>query len=160
MSVNTKSVQGRRKLSFESLDEAVADAERLVASPRVTMLGNLSLGQILAHLAIPINGAIDGFDIKGPWIIRTLLGPRIKSSILNKGMSPGAKLPKKFHAELFPRRVSAEQGLEMYRKAVARLKTERMTADHPFMGPMCHEDWDRLSRRHAELHLSFAVPHE
>lgn len=157
MAVDTKAVQGRRSLSFASLDEVVADAERLVASPHVTMLGNLSLGQILAHLAVPVNGAIDGIDRKAPWFIR-LLGPWFKSRILSKGMPPGFKLPKGVEAEMFPAVDSAEQGLAILREAVARLKTERMNASHPILGKLSHDEWSRLHRRHAELHLSYAVP--
>ena len=160
MTVDTAKVQGRRSLSFASLDEVVAEAERLVAARDVEMLGNLSLGQILAHLAIPINGAIDGVEAKGPWVIRTFLGPWIKARIARKGMSPGFQLPRKFVKDFFPENVSAEQGLERLRKAVERQKSERMTSDHPMMGPMSHEEWERLHRRHAELHLSFAVPRD
>ena len=160
MAVDTAKVRGRRPLSFASLDEVVAEAERLVAARDVEMLGNLSLGQILAHLAIPINGAIDGVKVKGPWVIRTFLGPWIKARIARKGMSPGFQLPAKFAKDFFPENVSSAQGLEMLRKAVARQKTERMTSDHPMMGPMSHEDWERLHRRHAELHLGFAVPRD
>jgi hypothetical protein len=46
MPVDTKTVPGRRELVFRSLDEVVADAETLVASPNTKMLGNwpLSIG--------------------------------------------------------------------------------------------------------------------
>jgi hypothetical protein len=33
-----------------------------------------------------------------------------------------------------------------------------MTARHPVLGKLTHEEWTQLHLRHAELHLSFAVP--
>ena len=48
--VNAKTVPGRRTVRFNSLDEVVADAERLVASPETKMLGNWPLEKLLMHL--------------------------------------------------------------------------------------------------------------
>ena len=45
MPVATAKVEGRRKLDYQSLDEVVADAERLSAGT-LTTLGNWSAGQI------------------------------------------------------------------------------------------------------------------
>jgi len=61
MSVDTGTVQGRRELNSGSLDEVVADAEKLVASA--------------------INGSIDGTSAKAPWLVR-LLGPLMKGRVL------------------------------------------------------------------------------
>lgn len=40
MTVDTKTVQGRRELKFQSFDEVLADAEKLVSSPNTKTLGN------------------------------------------------------------------------------------------------------------------------
>ena len=93
MPVDTKIAQGRRGLRFASLDEVVADAETLVASPNTKMLGNWSLGHLLAHLTVGINGSIDGYPAKAPLIAR-LVGPLIKRRFLTKPMPSGFKLPK------------------------------------------------------------------
>lgn len=155
--VNTKSVQGRRALRFTSLDDVVADAERLVASPDTRMLGNWPLDKLLMHLASAINHSIDGFSAQAPWFIR-LAGPLIKSTMLNRQMRAGFKLPKKVEPDFFPSAASNQEALDSLRKAVARLKNERMTARHPVLGKLTHEEWTKLHLRHAELHLSFAVP--
>ncbi len=47
MTIKTKSVQGRRELSFSNLEDIVADAERLVSSTRTRTLGNWPLTQLL-----------------------------------------------------------------------------------------------------------------
>ncbi len=157
MPVDTKSVQGRRKLNFASLDEVVADAEKLVASPNSKVLGNWPLSQLITHLARGINGSIDGSAAKAPWFLR-IVGPFIKGRLLKKRMPSGFKLPKDVEVRFFPAADSPQEALEGLRRAVGRLKTERMTARHPILGKLTHEEWTQLHLRHAELHLSFAEP--
>jgi hypothetical protein len=157
MTVDTKTVQGRRELTFESLDEVVVDAEKLVASPSTKMLGNWPLSQLLTHLATAINGSIDGTSAKAPWLIR-LVGPLLRGRFLRNEMSPGFKLPKDVEVGFFPAVGSPQEALERLRVAVGRLKTEKMMTRHPVLGKLIHEEWTRLHLRHAELHLSFAVP--
>ena len=89
--VDCTKVQGRRALSFGSLEEALAEAEGLVAVGNVKMLGNHSLGQLLAHLGIAIDSSIDGFSGRAPWFIR-LATKIIKGRILKKGTRPGFRL--------------------------------------------------------------------
>jgi hypothetical protein len=157
MSVDTKTVQGRRELDFGSLDEVLADAERLVAFPGTKILGNWPLSQLLTHLATMINGSIDGTSAKAPWFIR-LVGPLLKGRVLKNKMSPGFKLPKDVEVRFFPAKTSPQEALEQLRTAVGRLQNERMTTRHPILGKLTHEEWTRLHLRHAELHLSFAIP--
>lgn len=156
MTVDTKTVPGRRELTFASLDEVVADAEKLVASPSTKMLGNWPLSQLLTHLTTAINGSIDGTSAKAPWFIR-LIGPLMKGRFLRNKMSPGFKLPKDVEVGFFPAAGSPQEALEKLRTAVGRLQNERMTTRHPVFGKMTHEEWTQLHLRHAELHLSFAV---
>src|ERR1700685_3842011 len=157
MAVKTATVQGRRKLTFQSFDEVLADSESLVASPNTRMLGNWPLSQLLMHLASTISGSIDGISGRAPWFIRRL-GPIVKRRIFKNGMSPGFQLPKDREATAFPAASSPQEAIEKLRAAVGRLKQEQMTARHPFFGKLTHEEWTRLHLRHAEMHLSFAAP--
>ena len=157
MPVNTKIVQGCRELKFGSLDEVVVDAEQLVASPNTRVLGNWPLSQLLTHLTTAINGSIDGIPAKAPWFIR-LIGPLIKRRILKNGMSPGFRLPKAAEAGFYPIVASPQVALEGLRAAVGRSHTEQMIAPHPVLGKLTHKEWTQMHLRHAELHLSFAVP--
>ena len=157
MSVNSKMVQGRRKLRFASLNEVVDDAERLVAAPNAKTLGNWPLDQLLSHLAIAINGSIDGITGKAHLAIR-LAGPFLKGWVFKRGMSPGFRLPKNLEAVAFPPGSSSEEALEKLRLAVQRTQSEKMTARHPVFGKLTHEEWLQFHLRHAELHLSFAIP--
>jgi hypothetical protein len=157
MPVDTKHARGRRTLRFTTLDAMLADAERLVASPNTKMLGNWPLGQLLTHLTLAMNSSIDGISARAPWFIR-MLGPVIKWRVLSHGMSAGFKLPKQVEADSFPAAASSRDALEEFRSAVGRVQREKMTAIHPVMGRVTHEEWMQFHLRHAEMHLSFAVP--
>lgn len=67
MAVDTKKVIGRRSLHFASLDEILAEAERLAAG-RHRQLGNWTLGQILMHLARAGEAYIDGTPDRPGWL--------------------------------------------------------------------------------------------
>lgn len=156
MPVDVKQVPGRRRLRFTALDEIVHDAERLVAAENVRTLGNWPLDRLLTHLAIAVDGSIDGISGQAPGMIR-LLGPLLKRWVLKRGMSPGFRLPKQLEAVAFPAGSSPDEALRKLRSAVARTETERMTARHPVFGKLSHAEWEQFHLRHAELHLSFAI---
>ena len=86
MSVNTKSVVGRRTLSFHRLTDIVADAEMLVSSTTTRTIGNWPLSQLLSHLASTIDNSIDGFPSKAPLFIR-IIGPFLKKGMLTNPRS-------------------------------------------------------------------------
>ena len=154
--VETRSVAGRRKLSFGSLEEILADAERVAAGPHRT-LGNWTAGQVFRHLATVMNGAIDGVPTRPPWYIRTM-ARLMKKWILSHTMRAGIKLPPDAAAHLVPPATTTEDGLNMLRRAIHRLQTETKREPSPFLGPLTRAEYDQLQMRHAELHLSFLVP--
>ena len=156
MTVNPKTVQGRRNLEFSSLDQIVADAERLVAANNTQTVGNWSLSHLLSHLAMTVNSSIDGFTMKAPLFVRIIV-PFFKKGALRNRMSPGIQLPKSALAVAYPEVASAQMALDQLRQAIARTKSERMEATHPAFGRMTHDEWVILHLRHSEMHLSFAV---
>ena len=158
MPVISKTVQGRRDVSFQTLDDIVADAEKLVASPKSRTIGNWPLVKLIKHLSQTIHNSIDGFQSKAPLWIR-LIVPLFKGRILNAPkMSPGINLPKAAVASAFPDAGSLQEALDDLRRAVARTKSERMEAMHPAFGKMTHDEWNTLHLRHSDMHLSFALP--
>ena len=103
MSVDSKSVRGRRQLSYASFDELLADADRLNAQ-RHANLGQLA-AELLGHLAATINASMDGITgvkVKPPLMMR-LLGPLLKGRVLRKGLSPGIRLSKSVEKAPIPR---------------------------------------------------------
>ena len=157
MPVNAKTVEGRRDVSFHTMDDIVSDAEKLVSSSTTRTIGNWPLDKLIMHLSQTVHGSIDGFQSKAPLMIRLIM-PFFKSKIINaKELKPGISLPKATIPAAYPDAVSLNAALDDLRRAVQRTQTEKMTANHPAFGKMTHEEWNTLHLRHSEMHLSFAV---
>jgi hypothetical protein len=156
MPVNTAKVDGRRILNYTSLQDVLADAERL-SSGKVKSLGNWSPGQIYRHLAKAYNGSIDGFDGSFPWYIRVMAG-LFKRKLIAGAMPPGIKLPGEFAKGVIPEITSTEDGLADLRAAIAWLEQEPRRAASPVFGNLTKEEWDQIHLNHAKLHMSFLVP--
>jgi hypothetical protein len=156
MPIATARVAGRRQLKFSTLDDILADVERLNQG-KVRSLGNWSPGQNLKHLAIAMNGCLDGIDAKAPLLIRVLASSFLKKRILTRPMSAGFHLPRSA-AALLPPETSWDDGVQAVRTALLRMKAEGQRHPHPLLGTLTREQWDQLHCRHCELHLSFLVP--
>jgi hypothetical protein len=156
MAIETKTVTGRRTLHFETLDDILAEVDRLDRGP-VKSLGNWTPGENLSHIAQTMTCSIDGFHFKMPWMLR-LFCKVMRGRLLSMQMPAGFKLSKKGAADLDPPPTEWGDGVRLLRTAVERLKREEQRAPSPAFGVMTREQWDRLHCRHAELHLSFVVP--
>lgn len=156
MTVATKSVEGRRTVHYESLDDLLADAERL-AGGEVRMLGNWTLGQVLGHLAAALDASIDGFPGKMPWPIRIIAKLFMRKMLLQGPLKPGFKLPPQAEAKMVPQEMSVAEGLSKLREAIERQGRETNRARHLALGNITREQWTQAHLRHAELHMSFAV---
>lgn len=155
MSVDTKKATGRRKLRFQSLDDVLADVDRLAMAP-VRPLGNWSLGQVCQHLAETMNRSIDGFEFQASLPIR-IVARLAKRWILTRGFGPGFRLPRQA-VGMLPAPTDTQAGVRALRASVTRLLQETRRARSPVFGPMTVEEWTQLHLRHSELHLSFIVP--
>lgn len=155
MAINTKRVKGRVSLHFDTLDEMLAYAERLVQSG-TKQLGNWSLGQNLEHLALIQIASIDGYPpgVQFPWPVRFLLKHLFKKWLLRRGFPPSGPNVK----TLTPEPIDAAVALEHLRTATARVQSEGKRVANPGFDEMTLEEWNQLYLRHAELHLGFCVP--
>jgi hypothetical protein len=156
MPVKTAKVDGRRTLDYASLDEVLADADRLGSGP-IKELGNWSAGQIFRHLALAYNGSIDGLAINFPWYLR-MMARIFKEKLLAGPMPPGYDLPSEGAKAVRPLPTSTEEGLAELHAAVARLQRESRRARHPVFGELTKEQWNQIHLNHARLHMSFLVP--
>ncbi len=156
---NTKKVTGRRSVKFDSLEEAVSDAERVTAGPHET-LGNWDAAQNLDHLAIPIEWAVDGYPagFKVPLPLK-LLGPLLAGRFLSKGFPAGIK-PDENTAKLFAPRegVTLDQALPRLKAAVEKFRANQTIPKNPLIGKLNKAQWEQFMCRHCELHLSFLLP--
>ena len=158
MTVDTRKVTQRRELHYDSYDDLLADAERL-ATGDVRTVGNWTLGQIFQHLAKAMDSAIDGTDMKFPWLMKKVfLLFMNKEKMLSETIRAGFKIPEKGQAQFSPEpSVSTEDGLVLLRAAVQRSQSETSRAEHPAFGELTCDEWDGFNLRHAELHMSFAI---
>jgi Protein of unknown function (DUF1569) len=156
MPVNTAKVEGRRTVDYASLQEVLADAERL-GSGNAKAIGNWSAGQVFRHLARAFDGSIDGLPGTFPWHIRTLAA-LFKNKLIAGPMPPGIKLPSDLAAVVMPEPTSTEEGLAELRAAIARLEQEPHRAKNPVFGELTNDEWNRIHLNHAKLHMSFLVP--
>lgn len=163
MPIDTGKVSGRRTLRFNSLDEALADAERIAAADKagtLKRLGNWSPGTIFAHVAAFASYPYDGYPaaLAGPpWIIRLILKLR-KGTYLHKGLPAGVKIPKVDGGTVATEPVATEDGLRRLHAAFERMKRTPPATPNVIFGPLTHDEWMQLQCRHAELHFSFLVP--
>lgn len=154
--IKTGKVKGRRKLRYNSLDEILADAERMVAVHAPTV-GNWSKGQIFRHLAELMHASIDGFPFQPPWFAK-VIGRLTKPYWLRFPMPAGIQLPRKRAAKFIPDPQGDEEGLAFLRETIARMRREPKRVPSPLIGKLSTAQWEQFHCRHAELHMSFIVP--
>jgi Protein of unknown function (DUF1569) len=158
--VDTGKVPGRRILRFESIDQVMADVERLAEAQRagrLRQLGNWTLGQTLRHLACWAEYSYTGTPLKVPLLLRWILRFR-KRKFLYEPMRAGARIPGVPGGTLATEPTPLEDGLGRLRRVMERLKAEAPTKPHAILGPLSHDEWIAMHLRHAELHLGFFVP--
>lgn len=147
-----------RTLNFSSVDDVLAEVERLVAADRAGALrtaGSWTLGQSFGHLANWIEYGYEGFPFKVPWIMRIVLRMFLRG-ILRKKMKPGARIPGASAGTYGVEPMSTDEGARRFRAALDRLKRgEPARFDSPAFGKMSEADRLLLNLRHAELHLGF-----
>jgi hypothetical protein len=152
----------RRTLRFESIDDVLNEANRLVEAERegrLTRVGNWPVGQTLGHLATWANFALDGYPdaVIAPLPVRMILR-LMRNRILTRGMTPGVKIHGIPGGTLGLDALPADEGLRRLRAALERLRGNAPTIPNPVFGRLTHEQWIQLNLRHAELHLGFHVP--
>jgi hypothetical protein len=152
----------RRKLRFETVDDALAEAERLAAAEREGCLGragNWSLGRTLGHLATWANFAFDGYppEVCAPLPVRVIL-KLVRNRIIEQGMTPGVKVGRVPGGTVGTDELTPDEGLRRFRTAMERLRASAPTGVNPVFGRLTHEQWIKLNLRHAELHLGYQLP--
>ncbi|QDV41263.1 hypothetical protein Enr13x_11010 [Stieleria neptunia] len=146
-----------RKLRFESIAAALAEAERLAASETRTT-GQYSLGQIFEHLARTFEVVLKEREMPPSPLPMRVLSRLIRPMVLRKAMT-GFKLPSKAQSVLWTSEaVSTEDGLQHLREAYEKFKATDPLPAHVFFGSMTRAQHDALQCRHFEGHLGFVHP--
>src|SRR5437588_6495629 len=141
MPVDTGKVAGRRVLHFDSLDQMLAEVDRLVDAERkgrLRRLGNWALGQTLGHLATWIEYSYTGCPLKPPFFIRWILRLQ-KKKFLRGPMRAGVRIPRVEGGTLGIDPMPLDEALPRFRRAAERLKTEPPTKPSPAIGMLTHD---------------------
>jgi len=159
MPVDTKTAD-RRDLRLSTLDDLRAELDRVQTAHDTASLrhtGNWTPGQILQHLAIFMECALDGFPGRAPFFVRWIAIPLFKKkAVSGVPMPPGFKLPKQASFMLPGDATTFEQGMDRLRSVLARLDAdEKFTQPSPLLGRLSHEQWVRIQLGHASMHLGF-----
>jgi len=158
--VDTAKRADRRTLRFESIDQALAEADRLSEAERASRLvalGNWTLGQALGHLAVWAEYSYTGAPARPPLPIRLLLRLQ-KKKFLSSPMKAGIRIPRVEGGTFGIAPMALDEGLQRCRRAFERLKTDVPSAPNVIFGMMTHQEWIAINLRHAELHLGFFIP--
>jgi len=161
--VNTKTAP-RRDTSFATLADIAADLDSLEAAHAagtLTHTGNWTPGQVFEHCALVMRGSLDGFEARAPAPLRLLARLLFKKQSVDtdKPMPAGFKLPRQASSIMPQPGRTFEDGLALLRAQLDRVGAgQRFEKPSPVLGPLTHEQWDRLHRKHCAMHLSFLHP--
>ena len=157
--IDTSKVEQRRKLQFETIDDCLAELERIEEAERqgkLKTLGNWTAGQNLSHLASWIEYGWDGYPMDKPPLALRLVMKSMLGGILKKGMDAGVNIPGIEGGTLGADQMETLAAVDRFRSALNRLKAGELAKyDSPAFGKMTHEKRVLLNLRHAELHLGF-----
>lgn len=157
--VDTKLVMNRRSLHYESLGEFLVDAQCLAQGTTQT-LGNWTLAQIFDHVSRSLRVAVEGTDAWFPWPARCVLR-FARRKIMSRPMKPGFHVPRNLEQVLRPGEgLTADESLQNLHEAICRFQSASQLARHPAFGKLTRDEWQQLTLRHAELHMSFVIPDE
>lgn len=160
--VDTSKTVEHRALHFNSIDEVLAEIDRIIAAEKAGTLrrtGNWTTGQVFGHLASWINYAYEGYPGKGPpWFVR-IMARMMKKSFLYKPSRRGFRMPGAAEGTFGTEVMSTDEGARRLRQALTRLKNREPVRFHsPAFGRMTDDERIAGHLRHAELHLGFLQP--
>lgn len=161
MMVNTKTSE-HRTLRFHSIDDALAEADRIAAADRAGSLrtsGNWTAGQVFGHIATWMEYPYDGYPstVRPPWFVKLILR-MMKTKFLRGPLPRGARIPKFPEGTLGTEPLSTDEGLTRLTRALHRLKAAPPHHPNPIFGVLTHDEWIAGNLRHAELHMGYLHP--
>ena len=148
----------RRRLRFESFDQARAEVARLQAQP-YDRCGNWDLYQMCDHVADAMERCISpgGFGFGMPRPIQTVARTTVLPLVLWTGRIPaGTKVPE----HRIPNPVGdGERSVARFDQSARQFESHTGSfAPHPFFGRLTGEKWRRVHLIHIAHHLGYLVP--
>ena len=146
----------RRAVDFRTIDEAVAELDRLHTGG-YEKGANWSLGQICNHAAIFVRGSMDGFTVPPPpWYIRLIAPIFVRRMLKTRKMPEGVKLPPHL---LPPATVDETKEVEELKGLLRRFENWKQPLHKSnFGGYSDYETWKQIHLIHCAHHLGFLQP--
>lgn len=148
----------RRTVDFKSAKEVMDDILCLRADG-YDRVGNWNLTQMCQHLTETMNGGIDGFGFRAPWIFRATLIKWIFHYSLRKRRlisgAPTINALKPTHTGSAEDDAAIEACLEACRRADAY---DGSMEDYALLDDLSVDQWREFMWLHASHHLSFLIP--
>lgn len=148
----------RRDIDFHSGEEVIADIEHL-RKAGYEKTKNWNLTQVCQHLAGTMNGGMDGFGFRLPWILRAtvvkwVFAYSLKKRKLMNGAPTFPSLQPKAEDNADDDAV-IDHCIETIRRAIS---FDGSMEDYALLDNLSVEDWRAFMWLHASHHLSFLVP--
>jgi hypothetical protein len=146
----------RRPLDFQSIEEVIAELDRLQAGG-YQKGGNWRLAEACNHLGTFVRGSLEGFRGARPHLLLRWIGPFVLRRILKKRRMPeGIRTPAQFE----PRSVTDDgREVESLKELLRRFATHRGPLHpSPLAGELSYDTWRDLHLVHCAHHLSFLHP--
>lgn len=157
--IDTKQA-AHRNLRFASIDDAIAEVDRILASEaagRLRRTGNWTAGQIFGHLATWIEFGYVGYPMRVSWFGR-LMARLMRGSFVRRGLPKGFRISGAPAGTYGVEDMSAAEGARRFKALLERLRNEPAKFPSPAFGPMPRESEIGLALRHAELHMGYLHP--
>ena len=152
-----RSEPSRRRLVFSNLEEANAEAQRLLSEGYV-QTGNWTLGQMCHHLRLTHDASMRGYPgwMAIGWPMRPLLRRWMLPKLL-RGDSPAGVRTAGIYVP--PSQLDDQAEVLAYQQSVQEfLNHQGELKAHPGFGKMTHDEFNHFHAAHAGHHFGFLVP--
>lgn len=145
-----------RRLDFREFAEVLAEVDRL-RRDGYRKAGEWDLAQVCDHLAYFIEGSLDGFTFRVPWLLKVLFGRLALWLILKQQrMKPGIRTPQK---PLLAAGSDEAAAVGRLKQAIDRLQAHTGELHRsPFFGYLTPGQWRDLHLIHCAHHLGYLLP--
>lgn len=148
----------RRKIDFHSAEEVIQDINMLRGSG-YERAGNWNLTQACQHLTATMDGGMDGFGFRMPWVLRaTVINWAFRYALKKRklgGGFPTFKILKPTHTDDVEDDLIIDACIESCQRTN---EFDGSLDDYPLLNNLSVDDWRDFMWIHASHHLSFLVP--
>ena len=149
----------KRELEFHTGDEVIAEIERLRAGG-YTKTRNWNLTQACEHLQATMNGGMNGFGFRLPWIVRATVMKWFLGAMLRKRRMISTPTIKR----LKPNSPPDQEDHQVIDECIRTIRSAESFAgpipDYPMLDHLSVSDWQQLMWLHAAHHLDFLAPNK